>query len=82
MSVTLFAQTGPIRIGSPPWWQRAAGAVRSSLRRAASGLPADARGLLPGLVDGDTANLDPVLAEHFRLAGLTHLVAVSGTNDT
>lgn len=80
MSVTLFAQTGPIRIGSPPWWQRAAGAVRSSLRRAASGLPADARGLLPGLVDGDTANLDPVLAEHFRLAGLTHLVAVSGTN--
>lgn len=80
MSVTLFARTGPVLIGSPPWWQRAAGTIRSSLRQAASGLPADARGLLPGLVDGDTANLDPVLAEHFRLAGLTHLVAVSGTN--
>ena len=36
--------------------------------------------MLPGLVDGDTADLDPVLAEHFRIAGLTHLVAVSGTN--
>jgi competence protein ComEC len=79
-SVVMFARTAPVLIGSPPWWQRAAGDVRSSLRRAAAGLPADARGLLPGLVDGDTAGLDPVLAEHFRLAGLTHLVAVSGTN--
>jgi len=35
---------------------------------------------LPALVDGDTTGLDPVLTEHFRLAGLTHLVAVSGTN--
>jgi competence protein ComEC len=32
------------------------------------------------LIDGDTTQLDPVLAEHFRIAGLTHLVAVSGTN--
>ena len=80
MSVALFARDGPVRIGSPPWWQRAAGTIRSSLRRAASVLPAGARGLLPGLVDGDTSGLDPVLAEHFRLAGLTHLVAVSGTN--
>jgi competence protein ComEC len=80
MSVTLFAQTAPVRIGSPPWWQRAAGAVRSSLRQASSGLPPGVRGLLPGLVDGDTTDLDPVLAERFRLAGLTHLVAVSGMN--
>ncbi|MEP7178619.1 MAG: ComEC/Rec2 family competence protein [Pseudonocardiales bacterium] len=80
MSVTLFARGPPELIGQPPWWQRGAGAVRASLRRAASGLPDDPRGLLPGLVDGDTAGLDPVLAEHFRLAGLTHLVAVSGTN--
>jgi competence protein ComEC len=80
LSVTLFARDGPDLIGSPPWWQRTAGTIRASLRRAASGLPADTRGLLPGLVDGDTSDLDPVLAEHFRLAGLTHLVAVSGTN--
>jgi len=69
-----------VLIGSPPWWQRAAAVVRASLRHAVSGLPPEERGLLPGLIDGDTTNLDPVLAEHFRLAGLTHLVAVSGMN--
>ncbi|HSY16076.1 MAG TPA: ComEC/Rec2 family competence protein, partial [Jatrophihabitantaceae bacterium] len=77
---TFAAQSDPVLLGSPPWWQRAAGRVRGSMRQAASGLPGDASGLLPGLVDGDTAGLDPVLAEHFQLAGLTHLVAVSGAN--
>jgi competence protein ComEC len=42
-------------------------------------LPPAERGLLPGLVDGDTSNLDPVLIDRFRAAGLTHLVAVSGS---
>ena len=76
----LAAQSGPELVGDPPWWQRAAGTVRTSLRVASSGLPALPRGLLPGLIDGDTSGLDPVLAERFRIAGLTHLVAVSGTN--
>jgi competence protein ComEC len=80
LSVTLFARSPPQRIGAPPWEQRAAGRIRSSLRAASAGLPDQVRGLLPGLVDGDTADLDPVLAERFKLAGLTHLVAVSGTN--
>lgn len=80
MTVALFARSDPILLGAPPWWQRVAGDVRSSLRQACAGLPADVRGLLPGLVDGDTSELDPVLAERFRTAGLTHLVAVSGTN--
>ncbi|SHG50302.1 competence protein ComEC [Jatrophihabitans endophyticus] len=80
LSVTLFGRDPPRLLGQPPWWQRAAGTVRASLRRAVVVLPDQERGLLPGLVDGDTANLDPVLAEHFRAAGLTHLVAVSGTN--
>jgi competence protein ComEC len=77
---TLFAEQPPELLGRPPWWQRAAGSVRSGLRDAAGVLPAAERGLLPGLVDGDTAGLDPVLVERFRVAGLTHLVAVSGTN--
>jgi competence protein ComEC len=80
LTVAVFAQSGPVLIGRPPWWQRAAGTVRVSLRRASAGLPAGVAGLLPGLVDGDTTGLDPVLAERFRLAGMTHLVAVSGTN--
>lgn len=80
LSASLIAQSDPQFTGTPPWWQRAAGTVRSALRRASAGLPDQEAGLLPGLIDGDTTRLDPVLAEHFRIAGLTHLVAVSGTN--
>ena len=80
LSVTMFARAPPTLVGEPPWWQRLAGRVRAGLRDASAGLPSEERGLLPGLVDGDTAGLDPVLVERFRLAGLTHLVAVSGTN--
>ncbi|MGH9062183.1 MAG: ComEC/Rec2 family competence protein, partial [Acidimicrobiales bacterium] len=80
MSVTLSARAPPELLGRPPWWQRAAGVVRADLRRASAGLPDQVRGLLPGLIDGDTSRLDPVLSERFKLAGLTHLVAVSGTN--
>ncbi|SDJ06264.1 competence protein ComEC [Frankineae bacterium MT45] len=76
----VVGEAAPTLLGRPPWWQRAAGVVRSSLRDASAGLPESVRGLLPGLVDGDTSELDPILAEHFRVAGLTHLVAVSGTN--
>jgi competence protein ComEC len=47
---------------------------------AASGLPSDPRGVLPGLVDGDTSLLEPDLADAFEKAGLTHLMAVSGEN--
>jgi len=80
LSVTLFARAPPALLGRPPWWQRGAARVRTGLQHASAGLPEQERGLLPGLIDGDTSNLDPVLAERFRLAGLTHLVAVSGTN--
>ena len=77
---SLFAVHRPTLVGRPPWWQRLAGRVRDSLRRASAGLPDGPRGLLPGLVDGDTSGLDPALAARFQIAGLTHLVAVSGTN--
>jgi competence protein ComEC len=77
---SVMARSPPIRIGSPPWWQHAASDMRAALRHAVAKLPAGPRGLLPGLVVGDTSGLDPVLSEHFRTAGLTHLVAVSGTN--
>ncbi len=82
LAAVLVAAADPVGIGRPPWWQRVAGDVRSSLRDASAGLPGSPRGLLPGLVEGDTTGLDPVLAERFRAAGLTHLVAVSGTNCT
>ncbi|MDX6360002.1 MAG: competence protein ComEC, partial [Nocardioidaceae bacterium] len=42
----------------------------------------DRRVLVPALVDGDDAGLDPALVDDFRTTGLTHLLAVSGTNLT
>jgi len=70
----------PDLLGHPSALQAAAGRLRAGLRSAASGLPPAEAGLLPGLVDGDTAGLDPQLADAFRVTGLTHLVAVSGSN--
>ena len=43
-------------------------------------LPGDARGLLPGLVIGDTSALHRDLDEAMRATGMTHLTAVSGSN--
>lgn len=80
LAATVLARSEPELLGRPPWWQRGAGALRSGLQRSAAGLPELPRGLLPGLVVGDTSQLDPVLEERFRVAGLSHLTAVSGTN--
>ena len=64
----------------PSQVQRAAGRLRSGLRGAVAGTPSDGAGLLPGLVVGDTSGLDPGLEQAMRSSGLTHLVAVSGSN--
>lgn len=60
--------------------QRAAGTLRAGLRRASADLPPAERGLLPGLVVGDTSRVPARVTEDFRTAGLTHLTAVSGAN--
>jgi len=80
VAAVISVTRGAVPLGRPPPWQRAAGRVRSGLQEASSGLPGDARGLLPGLVIGDTSAMDPVLSQRFRAAGLTHLVAVSGAS--
>ena len=79
VAAVLSART-PVPRGPPSFVQGVAGRLRSGLLRAGAGLPHDERGLLPGLVDGDTSRLDPQLKDDFRLVGLTHLVAVSGVN--
>lgn len=70
----------PDEVGTAPWVQRAAEALREGLRRACAPLPASSGGLLPGLVEGDTSHLAPDVADDFRATGMTHLVAVSGAN--
>ena len=77
----LLTARGSVRlIGRPHRWQRLAGSLRDGLRRAVAPLPPAERGLLPGLVIGDVSRLPPDLQGDFRTVGLTHLVAVSGTN--
>lgn len=54
--------------------------VKGGLRDAVSVLAPREGALLLGLTIGDTSRIDPVTEEHLRRAGLTHLVAVSGSN--
>lgn len=79
-AAVLSVRGPPALVGRPPWYQRAAGMLRSGLRNACRGLADGPGGLLPGLVDGDTSTLDPIVRADFTTAGMTHLTAVSGSN--
>ena len=64
--------------GAP--WMRAANALRGLLVRGADGLPTRQRPLFLGFVLGDTRGQPVDIADDFRGAGLSHLLAVSGEN--
>jgi len=74
----LRVRGAPRDVDAPPWWQSAAGGLRSGLRAATGTLPPAEAGLLPGLAIGDTSALTQEVDDDFRAAGLTHLLAVSG----
>jgi competence protein ComEC len=76
----LRATGAPVERAPPHVIARAAEHLRSGLRGSVAGLPGDARGLLPGLVIGDTSGVPPDLDEAMRTTGMTHLTAVSGSN--
>lgn len=80
VAAVLSGRGPPEVLSGPSVVQRVAGHLRAGLRAAVEPLPAAEQGLLPGLVVGDVSRLDPELREDFRTTGLTHLVAVSGTN--
>lgn len=79
-AAVISARKPPVLVGRPSWAQRGAGVLRAGLQLACVPLPDEPGGLLPGLVVGDTSRLDPALEEDFRITGMTHLTAVSGTN--
>lgn len=76
----LAASSTTPEAGSRPWLQEAAKDLRSGFITAAAFLAPDARGLLPGMVTGDTTALDAGLESAMQLVGMTHLTAVSGAN--
>lgn len=82
VTALLTGAADPERVAAPDVWWRGAETVRQGIRDAVAGRPDDQRALVPALVDGDDAALDPALEADFRTTGLTHLTAVSGTNLT
>jgi competence protein ComEC len=82
-TAALLRPSGAVAVVDGPdvWW-RAAAAVRAALRESVAHRPADQRALVPALVAGDDGGVSSELQEAFRTTGLTHLLAVSGTNLT
>ena len=60
----------------------AAAAVRGGIRHAVAGAGPGERTLVPALVVGDDRGMPAELVTDFQASGLTHLLAVSGTNLT
>lgn len=72
-------QMAPVR--DPPGWIAATTWLRERLRRAVDPVLSDTQApLLRGLVTGDVEGQQREVGDHFADAGLTHLVAVSGSN--
>lgn len=69
----------PDLVRPPSWSDDVAGQVRDSIARASVG-QTGAAGLVPALVDGDERALPGGVQDDFQAAGLSHLLAVSGTN--
>jgi competence protein ComEC len=63
-----------------PALARGANAVRRTLEAGAASLARTNRSLLAGVVLGDDREQPPEVADDFRAAGLSHLLAVSGQN--
>lgn len=68
------------RLEAPRGLHGVASEVRDGLDRATTGMDPERAGLLAGLTTGDTSGMSPATEEQLRRAGLSHLVAVSGSN--
>jgi competence protein ComEC len=82
LSALVSARGEPEVVREPgPLW-RVAAVIRGGVRDAVADRGPPQRDLVPALVDGDDAGLPEQVQADFRVAGLTHLTAVSGTNLT
>ncbi len=76
----LLTSAAPELLGDPGPWDAVAGVVRQDVADLARPLPGDAGALLPGVTVGDTSGVPTDLAADMRVAGLTHVTAVSGAH--
>ncbi len=82
LAALLVSPDDPETVAAPGALWRGADRLRTAVREAVAHRPETQRVLVPALVDGDDAGLAPEVVEEFRVTGLTHLTAVSGTNLT
>src|SRR5680860_1587473 len=82
LAAVLSTSREPVVVGEPGEIFDAATAVRTGIRESVSGAPPAERTLVPALVVGDDQGMPPDVTEAFQVSGLTHLLAVSGTNLT
>jgi competence protein ComEC len=82
LAAILIARGPPEVVSRPGRLLRTVDRVRSGIREAVAGQPTGPRALVPALVDGDDGRLPDDVQADFRTSGLTHLLAVSGTNLT
>jgi competence protein ComEC len=80
-TATLQVEHRSALLGSA-WWWSASERVREGVRRSVARAPDEPAALVPALVVGDDTALSDRMEEEFRRTGLTHLLAVSGTNLT
>ncbi len=67
-------------VSEPSGWRAVVPTVRMAFRDAVAELPDRTRGLVLGMVIGDTTQMPQEQAEAMRVSGLTHLTAVSGSH--
>ena len=82
LAAVLLASADPQVTRAAVVVQRGVGAVRGGLVEAVAPLPEAERALVPALVDGDDTAMPPDVVLDFQTTGLTHLLAVSGSNLT
>jgi len=82
LAAVFTAREAPEVVRPPGLVWTASGAIRRAIRAAVADRAQAPRALVPALVDGDDAGMPDDLADDFRTTGLTHLLAVSGTNLT
>ena len=76
------AREPPELVAPAGWLDAGVHHVRSVLHDSVAGLDSEPRAVVPALVVGDTSAMSPELTDRFRVTGLAHLAAVSGSNLT
>lgn len=81
-ALVLVAREAPAVVAAPRGLHAWAGQVRAAAARLGADLPGDAGALLPAVTVGDTTAVPADLRDAMRVAGLAHVMAVSGAHFT